>query len=338
MNDSFSVPALATPFTPAWRLSLTVLQRVTMTLQTTDGDSYSVAISPNATRIQLLAYLAFHRHEMVGREQILKEVFGHGIAREEKTPEKLRNKFEAHVKLIRRDVRNAVAALNTKRGTKPLLSDGSLFEQKYRTWRLSDLWQVTDLEAVETNFHLIEEAEQHGISIHGVSAQIKKACDALIAAYPGDFLQEMLRDYPEEFHSLGTSWVRKAYTRYRDYYLEALRHAGEYEWQRGKNSTEEQCWECFERAAYFFRKCAMYACNSRLDEDVSFRRSSSGFSYHIFLSEETLHRCLVIYKAMGRRQDFEETFRRYMNQMKRIVDQNWEPGSKVLEVVQTVNW
>lgn len=48
--------------TAPWKLVVTLLKDVTVTLQTADGRRCPVSISPNATRLQLLAYLGWLRN------------------------------------------------------------------------------------------------------------------------------------------------------------------------------------------------------------------------------------------------------------------------------------
>ena len=101
------------------------------------------------------------------------------------------------------------------------LEESELFEQETRRhWRLSSLWDVTDVGIIETHSRVIQEAKHH--RNNKVSDKVKAACEALIAAYPGDFLEQMLNTYPEEFQPSKTSRVREPFTLYRESYLDAL--------------------------------------------------------------------------------------------------------------------
>jgi hypothetical protein len=351
MSDSFNTACAP------WKLSVSFLKEFTVVLHTPDGSSRRVPISPNAKRIQLLAYLAWRRGQRVSRREILDRLFLPDLVAEKGTSKKefmrlwrsseeekrrlsreVGTKFEAHKKLVRRDIRAAVAQFNTERGTNLLPANIDPFEQAHQLWWLSSLWHVADLERVEEHTRVIREAEKQGKLMNTVPESVKAACDALLAAYPGDFLEEMLRMYPEEFRPLKTSWVREPYTLYRGYYLQALWYAGEYEWHRGEAGADGQPWEHYERAAELFRRYAIYACNNRLDTEVSFHTEKYGVGVRVLMSEKAMCRSLVVYQARGRRQDFEECKQTYAQQMEQISSGIWKPGKQLQEIVQSVNW
>ena len=172
------------------------------------------------------------------------------------------------------------------------------------------------------------------IGIDVIPESVKAACDALLAAYPGDFLEEMLRAYPDEFKPLKTSWVREPYTLYRDYYLLALWYAGEYEWRKGRAGVDGPPREHFERAAEHFRRYAMYACNSRLDTKVSFGVERYDKGIHVVMSEAAMCYCLSIYQTEGMVQEFEACKQAYMQQMERISRGIWKPGDDLQKIIQ----
>jgi hypothetical protein len=338
---------------PPWTLSVSLLKEVTVTLHTADGWSCRVPISPNAKRIQLLAYLAWRRGQNTSRGRILMEVFLPGLLKEKGLSDKefwrirhrskegkqlrkeLGSKFDAHKQLLRQDIRAAVMRLNAERESAPLPTNLDPFEQRGqgwdRYWGLSSLWRVVDLETVEAQALIIQEGVNGLTFKEPVPESAKAACDALLAAYPGDFLEEVIRTYPEEFRPWTTSWVCEAYRLYRDYYLKALWYAGEYEWRKGTASPDAPAWEYLERAAEFFRRYAFYACNSRRDPGVEFR---GAWVPRVFMSEEAICYSLTVYWAEGRVQDFEECKRAYMRHMERISRGAWKPGKDLQKILQ----
>lgn len=344
----------ATP--PPWTLSVSLLKEVRVTLHAADGRSYRVPISPNSKRIQLLAYLAWRGGQNTSRGKILMDVFRPDLLKERglsnkefwhlwrhsskerrRLNQELGSKFDAHKQLLRRDIRVAVMQLNAEQGAVPLLTNLDPFEQDGsgwdRNWRLSSLWQV-DLETIEAQARVVQEAEKWNQLTKTGPELVKAACDAVLAAYPGDFLEEMIRAYPEEFRPWKTCWACEPYTLYRDYYLKALWRAGEYEWQKGRANADGNPWEHFERAAELFRRHAFYACNSRLDPGVSFRAEGEWPTFRVFTSEEAMCRSLSVYQAEGRVQDFEECKQTYVRHMERISRGTWNPGKELREIMQ----
>src|SRR6266849_5002949 len=59
-------------------------------------------------------------------------------------------------------------------------------------------------------------------------------CDRLRKAYAGDFLANLLHESPEEV----SSWVRKPFTLYSDYFLQAVLYAAEYELRVGQQLAD----------------------------------------------------------------------------------------------------
>lgn len=342
-------------------------------------------ISPNAKRVQLLAYLAWRRHQFVSRESLPTELFGPDLCKEKGMSRKefrhlLRRgseeerkrlsrevweRFAVHKKLLRDDIRAAVMQLNAERAGDPLPTNLAPFEGQRLHWRLSSLWQAIDLEAIETFARNIQAgiepddldsldedldedletsvpdtryvwlASESGkpLYLELIPEGVKAACDALLVAYPGDFLEEMLRTYPEEFEPLKTSWVCEPYTLYRDYYLSALWNAGEYERRKGLARVDGPPREHFERAAEYYRRHAMYACNSRLDTKVSFSEDHYLKGPHVFVSELSMCECLSIYQALGRIQEFEACKQSYTQQMERISRGTWKPGEDLQKIL-----
>jgi len=321
---------------PQCIFSATLLKEVKIMLHLPDGSSWPVPISPNAKRVQLLACLAWKRNQPVYRRTIEQNVFLHGLPKEYATQKHLQDMFGAHTRLLRRDIREAIVKVYTETGESLLLPEcDPLTNTRGGYWALSALWFPTDLEVVQSYVQFIDDVRERGRLDSGISDEVKTACDALLAAYSGDFLQEMIRTYPEEFQPLRTSWVREPHTFYRDCYLKALWYAGEYERQRWQSGAKETAKHA-EQAIHYYWQYALSACQSTLDIKLDF--ASAALSERILMSERALRRCLVLYQTKGERDAFEKCYQDYCEQMEHLSQHRWQPTSETLQVVHSVPW
>ena len=138
---------------------------------------------------------------------------------------------------------------------------------------------------------------------------IKQACDRLRKAYAGDFLADLLQESPEE---VGT-WARRPFTLYRDYFLQAVLYAAEYELRAGQQLADEHLDDegeageeqrrrqraHYSRAAQLYRTYAMRACDSRFDLKVTFGGSGRAHGERVDMSERTLRRCITLYGILA---------------------------------------
>ena len=98
-------------------ISLRLLKDISMTINVPGGRHIVVPLTLNAKRVQLLAYIAWRRGELIDRDKILEHVFGWGLSDEEATEDKLSERFESHKKLLRKKVREIVVEqINTPAG------------------------------------------------------------------------------------------------------------------------------------------------------------------------------------------------------------------------------
>jgi hypothetical protein len=322
-------------------ISLRLLKDISMTINVPGGRHIVVPLTLNAKRVQLLAYIAWRRGELIDRDKILEHVFGWGLSDEEATEDKLSERFESHKKLLRKKVREIVVEqINTPAGRQVIDPDLDPFSSDSGFWGLSDICRVDDIEAVETNYKVISFARKEGKLVDEIPEYVKEACDLLIANYQGDFLASLIKKYPSEFRSWQgrSSWVRKPYTHYRDCYLDALWYAAEYEWRMGQRSidtgnaemqeaAQRQQQEHFGRAAQKYQSYAMYACNSKFDAKATFGAHGE-FGERIGMSERALRRCVVLLGAIGKTDLVNQVWSAYHTQMKSISDQRWQPSKE----------
>jgi hypothetical protein len=326
-------------------ISIRLLKEVSMTINIPGGGHVVVPLTLNAKRVQLLAYIAWRRGELIDRDKILEHVFGWGLSDEEATEDKLSERFESHKKLLRRKVREVVTEqVNKPAGRQLIDPDLDPFVSDSGFWGLADICRVEDLEAIEADYQVIALARKNGKTVDEIPEYVKEACERLIANYPGDFLESLLKKYPGEFRPWQghSSWVRKPYTHYRDYYLDALWYAAEYDWRMGQRYTDvgemdeeklRKQQECFGRAAQKYQSYAMYACNSKFDAKATFGAHGQ-VGERIGMSERALRRCIVLLGAIGRTDLVNQVWSAYYTQMKSISDHRWQPSKETLDDVQ----
>ncbi|GAC1343476.1 MAG: hypothetical protein NVSMB27_03470 [Ktedonobacteraceae bacterium] len=301
----------------------------------------------NAKRVQLLAYIAWRRGELIDRDKILEHIFGWGLSDEDATEDKLSERFESHKKLLRRKIREVVVEqVNKPAGREVIDPDLDPFVSDSGFWGLSDICRVDDIEGIEANYKVISFARKDGRLVDVIPEYVHEACERLIASYSGDFLESLIKKYPSEFRSWQgrSSWVRKPYTQYRDYYLDALWYAAEYEWHMGQRSADDgnagveeanqgKQQEYFGRAAQKYQSYAMYACNSKFDTKATFGVHGE-VGERVGMSERALRRSVVLLGAIGRTDLVNQVWSAYYTQMKNISDQRWQPSKETQADVQ----
>jgi len=94
------------------------------------------------------------------------------------------------------------------------------------------------------------------------------------------------------------TWVRKPFTLYRDYFLQAVLYAAEYELRAGQQLAGEHLDDegevaeerrkrqrtHYSRAAQLYRTYAMRACDSRMDLKVTFGGSGRAYGESVDMS------------------------------------------------------
>jgi hypothetical protein len=316
-----------------------LLGTVKMEVQTADGTVRVPVILPeNGLRTHMLAYIAWLRGERIGREKVLEHVFGHGRDDEDASPAKLSSAFDSHRKLLRADVRAAIAKLNEQIGFEAVPSALDPFANFNKQWWLAEVCRVVDLDAVESFHETILQAEQDGKLANSIPEYVRDACESLKAAYPGDFMAKLLKAHPEDFDPWSQNWARVPFTHYRDYFLEALWYLAGHEMQLGQafgSQPDEEALlqqsQHYDRAARHYRAYSMRACSSRFDLKVTFSRSGRGeHGERIVMSERALRRCLMLYGTMGNTQMVDRAYNEYSKLMRRVSADAWEPSPETL--------
>jgi hypothetical protein len=337
------------------RLELTLLGKVALTLVVPGVGTWPILVKPKG--LHLLAFLAVRRSEAVARDKILYHLFEWGTSLEEETGEadhfrSLVMAFERQKKFVRKATRKVVALAQAEMGA-PLPGaqlDPLLCESNER-WRLAPCCHVVDIEEVEAQNAVIEQARKEGLLTPGViPARVKDACECLLTAYKGDFLAGLIEDIPQDFQPWEgkASWARRYNTHYRDLYLKALWISGEYEQQEaqrgaaqrvapGVPATEQR--ERYARAIARFRRYAEEACKARFDEKVSYDPANRLFGERIVESERALRRCLSLCTLVGDTHEAGEVYAAYARQMTTLLrgwHQTWQPSAETQRELERV--
>ncbi len=328
-------------------ISIRLLGKVTMTLHAPGGLICAVPVDLNFRTIQLLAHIGWKRGTPVKRDKLIEDIWGHERTGEEETDKKQGWAFDDARKALRAAILEVVKQWNDERG-KILLDPKDpkldIFCHKHQMWWLSPSSKVVDLEVVEEQYQIIMEAKKQGMLANTVPEYVKVACDALIAAYAGDFLEGLIRYHPPDLRTWANAWMREPITYYRDCYLWAVWYAAEYERQAGQHFADERPIndiesrrkqrECWARAAELYRMYAMHACNNRLDTKVYFQLADRGNGERVTWSERALRECVMLCGELGDPYLIDEVCNAYYNQMRDISDENWEPSEETLRVIQ----
>jgi hypothetical protein len=333
---------------PPFYVTITMLKELSLTLHISAGKSYRVPLHLNAKETQLIAYLAWlhgpSNGQTISLDKLREHIFGYGRADEDATPKKLQDALDSAKKEIRRQLRQATLQVNQEAGGEVIPPNLDIFAIRNKRYGLSEVCRVADLAVIETQHQIIQRAFDEGLLVDSVPEAIKQACDRLRKAYIGDFLAELLHESPEE---VGT-WVRKPFTLYRDYFLQAVLYAAEYEMRAGQGLADEHHSDegevaeerrkrqraHYSRAAQLYRTYAMRACDSRFDLKVTFGGSGRTHGERVDMSERTLRRCITLYGILGSTHMVNQVYSAYYKLMKTISAKAWEPSKETLQDLQ----
>ena len=333
---------------PPLYVTITVLKELSLTLHVPGGKSSRVPLHLNAKETQLVAYLAWLHGQSQGQtislDKLREHIFGYGRADEDATPKKLQDALDSAKKEIRRQIRQTIEQVNKKAGYEAIQPHLDIFAIRNKRYGLSEVCFVSDLSMIEAQHQIIQQAFDEGLLVDSVPEAIKEACDRLRKAYAGDFLADLLHESPEE---VGT-WVRKPFTLYRDYFLQAVLYAAEDQLRAGQELADEHLSNegeaaeerrkrqraHYSRAAQLYRTYAMRACDSRFDLKVTFGGSGRAHGERVDMSERTLRRCITLYGILGSTHMVNQVYSAYYKLMKTISAKAWEPSKETLQDLQ----
>lgn len=320
-------------------IEIALLEDARIAVVAPDGRRSQVMLAPKGVkRISLLAYIGWQRGKLLHRDRMVEAVFGHGLSDEDAVPKRLSDAFDSHRKFLRQNLRDGIAALNSRSGAEVVPANLDLFTLEHKCWTLASHCRVVDLDAVEAEHAIIEAARRDGKLANDVPEDIKAACDRLLAAYSGDFLARLVREHLADLDPWHQSWMRKPYTLYRDMRLQALWYAAEYELHAGHrlavssdlNAEAERQREHYERAAHLYYQYAMDAVSHRFDTKVTFGKYGERHGERVAMSERALRRTLLAYGMNGKTKEVQESYDNYVRHMSRLSAKVWTPSKDTL--------
>ncbi len=316
-------------------VTMTLLQQMEVWVRADDSTTMQVKLrgGENAIRLIQLAYIAWRKGASVDRDKMLTYVLSRG-KRRDMTTDQLGEVFDAAKRYLRQDLDRAVQGL-AKNGH-PLSEEVDFFSTEPGFYWLHSSCRVADLEMIDELHHSIQVARKEGLlaeKLNGaLPAWVVEACQKLKAAYPGDFLQSLLEDFPEEFGP----WVKEPVTLYRDKYLDAHLILANYESALGKHSldealsaegNEERRRHHIGKAAQLFYDYAMYALNNRWDQKLKFAYRAGKDGERVVMAERALRRCVVELGKLGRSETIDQAYLTFKERMAKLSEGTWKPDA-----------
>lgn len=333
LEQKAQIGQVSTQQTDPILITLTLLQTVTMTLHAPDGKTYPVTLddlTPKA--VQLIAYIAWRMGRKVNLGDMRDAVFGS----DDMDLNQVQEALNTAKREIRARIREAVEHAREDQGKDVFSPDLDIFALQKKKYWLPSFAQVTDLAEIEKQHQIIDLAENRNLLINTVSDDVYVACKALIKAYTGDFLEELLQSNIYAFDPPMDSWAREPFTMFRDYYLQAILYAAEYERKKGDASkvpAEQR--ERYAEAGRLFNDGAIKACklgvwDGMFDTKVFFKPGRR-HGAHVLLSEQLIRRAIALYGRIGNTIVVRKIYSTYEQQMVDISGKAWTPDPETLK-------
>ncbi len=351
-SEAFSFDASSNLPQPAPLITISLLKRVQVRLHPPQGPAREVKLrrGENGIRLIVLAYIVWRKGKPVDRDKILTYVFARG-KRRDMDVDQLSEAFDAAKKYLREDLKKTASAVNKEAGQELISEQAiSFFQNEPGFYWLHPVCRVEDLECIEQLYQTIRIARKDGLldeKLDGsISPWIIEACQQLLQAYPGDFLEELIEKFPDEFGS----WVREPSTLYRDYYLDALWILAAYERALSCNffdehlsaeQNEERRRHHQGKAAQLYYDYALYAINSRVDSKLKFAYRAGKDGERVIMSQRAIRRCVVLLGMMGKTDAIDQVYLTYKDKMSLLSEGHWKPEketeSDVIEAKRQTN-
>jgi hypothetical protein len=335
-------PRLTQTATP---IAISLLKQVRVQILSPDGSATEVKLrrGERAIRLIVLAYIAWRRGAPVDRDKLLEHLLARG-RRKDYTVEQLGEAFDSMKKFLREDLKRAVQALHQEAGREVIAPTVDFFSAEPGFCMLHSSCCVRDLDTLEHYHQVIEQARKEGHldeKLDGsLPPRVVDACQSLLRAYPGDFLEDLLDKFPGEFGA----WVREPLTRYRDYYLEALWILARHESAIGQNFADErlapeqnaeQRRHYQAKAAQRYVDYAMDAIKTRWDHKVKFASKAGKDGERVVMSERAMRRAVVLFGLIGKTELMNQAYLTYKERMATLSKGQWKPDPQTEELVAT---
>jgi hypothetical protein len=312
-------------------VTLTLLKQVKAWVQADDGTIQEIKLrrGENAIRLIQLAYIAWRQGAPVDRDKLL-TMLSRG-KRQDMNTDQLGEVFDAAKRYLRQDLDRAVKEL--EKNGHPISEDVDFFSNEPGFYMLHPSCQVVDLAEIDKYYKTIQVARKEGLLDEKLDGSIPgwvlEACQNLIRAYPGDFLQTLIEKFPEEFGP----WVKEPVTIYRDRYLDALLILANHESALGKNSSnkdlnfeqDEEQRRHIGRAAQLFHDYAMYAINLRWDQKLKFAYRAGKDGERVVRAARAIRRCVVELGKLGNPDQIDQVYLAFKERMSTLSEGTWKP-------------
>ncbi|GHO82350.1 hypothetical protein [Dictyobacter formicarum] len=330
-------------------VTLTLLKQIRCWIQADDGTQVEVKLrkGENAIRLIQLAYIAWRRGNAVDRDKVLTYAVARG-KRRDMNVDQLGEVFDAAKRYLRQDLDRAVKDL--EKNGHPVTGNIDFFSNEPGFYSLHPSCRAIDLDEIEEHDNTIKVARKEGLldeKLDGTMPDwVIQACQKLIDAYPGDFIQSLLEKFPEEFGP----WAKEPVTLYRDKYLDALLIMANHESALGRNvfdnklsteQNEEQRRHHIGRAAQLFYDYAMYAINTRWDKKVKFAYRADKDGERVIRAARAMRRCVVELGMLGNPDMIDQVYLAFKERMSTLSEGTWKPDkdteNDVAEAKKTTN-
>ncbi len=323
-----AVETKAEPTTP---VCIYLLKEITVEVQSAEGTKRSVQLKRKRrddgkyTERELLAYLASRRGEPIAREKLLEAIFGYGLSDDKYSMTNLTGQFNKCTQFLRQDI-NKVA---TELGIPSLTIISSARDE----WRLlTEECQVIDLEEVERQYKRIEGVSREDC----LKPDVQTACQTLIDAYSGDFLETSIEDIVREGgDNWVDNWMRQPYTQYRTKFFQALWYRAEFWRIRGdlssdtseREQTLQRNW--YELAAKLYERYALHVATDYTNESAML--FDLEIKERISLGERALRAGLDMYAATKNTQAGDTLYLSFARRMETLTQGQWKPRNDTIE-------
>ncbi|WP_126632058.1 hypothetical protein [Dictyobacter alpinus] len=317
-------------------ITITLLKTITMALHVPGSTkTYPVTLDDlNSKALQLIAYIARHQGKKVNLGDMRNDVFGN----DDMDTNQVQESLNTAKREIRRRIGQAVERARNDFGTDVFPTDLDIFELAKKKYWLPAHCRVTDLAILEEQHQIIEQAETSNQLVNYVPDAVYKACMTLINTYSGDFIEDLLVDDPYAFDPPTDSWAREPFTLFRDYYLDAILYAAEYERKMADSAnTPAQQREHYAEAGRLFSLGAMAACNKQVFDGMFdtkvFFSSKPGRRHgaHVLLSEQLIRRAIALYGKIGNTIVAKRVYATYEQQMHFVSNKGWTADPETLK-------
>lgn len=321
---------------PSPRITITLLKSPTMQLHVPGSNKmYPIVLDElNPKALQLIAYIAWRQGKKVNLGDMRNDIFGD----DEMETKQVQESLNSAKRRIRERIDQAVKRAKSECGEDVFPADLDIFELANKRYWLPKHCRVTDLALIEDQHSIIQLAEDCHQLVNAIPEYVYTACMALIRAYTGDFIEDVLAENPYAFDPMNESWAREPFTQFRSYYLQAVLYAAEYLRKQGDGvPAEPEKREYYDAAAHLFAQGAMVACNPRIydglfDQEVYFStKSKSRHGGHVLLSEHFIRRAIALYGQNGNTILVKRIYTAYRQQMLQVSDDVWRADAATLQ-------